>query len=281
MGRCGTTSLSAYIKQHPEINETEIKEIHYFSIDDHYKKGDSYLDEHFKTRPGITSTADTYLLLSDEAPARIKQHNPDIKISVLLRDPVSRTYSNYHYGINNGYEKENISFLDSKEKEKSFLSADIILKNNLCHFEGSLYYKLLQNWLKHFPKEQIQILKTSDLKNEPQKLMDDLSDFLGINRNQIESLDKQNEAKQVKSKSMQQFLLNRDHWLRKTVRMPLKVKFIKSIVLKSGVNDKLYSINKKDGAGYPPMTDEEREFCNDYFKEDRLKLAEQFGVEFN
>lgn len=280
MGRCGTTSLSAYIKQHPEINETEIKEVHYFSIDDHYKKGDAYLDGHFKDRHGVTSTVDTYLLLSDEAPERIKKHNPNIKITVLLREPASRTYSNFHYGINNGYEKEDISFLDSKEKESSFLSADIILKNNLCHFEGSLYHKLLQNWLKYFPQEQIQLLKTSDLKNEPQKLMDELSDFLGVKRNQIESLDKQNVAKQVKSKSMQQFLLNRDHWLRKTVRVPLKVKFIKSIVLKSGVNNKLHSINKKDGEGYPPMTEDERNFCVAYFKEDQLKLMEQFAIEF-
>jgi len=279
MGRCGTTSLSAYIQQHPGINESPIKEVHYFSIDDHYSKGDGYLDEHFNKKQGITSTADTYLLLSTEAPARIKLHNPNIKISVLLRDPVSRTYSNYHYGINNGYEKENISFLASKEKESKFINSDIILKNNLCHFEGSLYFKLLQNWLAHFDKDQIQILLTSDLKNQPQKVMNELSDFLAIDRFTINPLEKQNEAKQVKSKSMQQFLLNRDHWLRKTVRVPLKIKFIKSIVLKSGVNDKLHGINKKEGEGYPAMTEEERLFCVAYFKDDREALNTTFGVE--
>ena len=158
------------------------------------------------------------------------------------------------------------------------MNSDIILKNNLCHFEGSLYNKLLQNWLKHFDKSQIQLLRTSDLKNQPQKVMDELSDFLEIERFTIMPLEKQNEAKQVKSKSMQQFLLNRDHWLRKTVRVPLKVKFIKKIVLKSGVNDKLHDINKKDGEGYPLMTDEEREFCENYFKEDLVALKANFGI---
>lgn len=279
MGRCGTTSLSAYIEQHPEINSSTIKEVHYFSINDHYNRGIEFLREHFRDKPGLYSTADTYLLMSEEAPVRIKQHNPNIKISVLLRDPVSRTYSNFHYGINNGYEKEDISFLESKSKEEKFLNADIILRNNLCHFEGSLYSKLLQNWLEHFPKEQIQILRTKDLKEDPQQIMDNLSRFLGIGSFEIEPLEKQNKATQVRSRSLQQFLLNRDHWLRRTVRGPLKIKFVKSIVMRSGLNDRLYSLNKKDGEGYPPMTEEERKFCEAYFREDRAALKAEFGVE--
>ncbi len=278
MGRCGTTSLCAYIEQHPGINTSPIKEVHYFSIQELYEQGEEYLSQHFEKAAGITSTADTYLLLSEEAPARIKAHNPQIKLTVLLRDPASRTYSNYHYAINNGYDKSGVSFIESLEHERQFLDEGIILKNNLCHWEGSLYHKLLNNWLAHFPKEQICVLRTMDLINAPQLVMDRLCEHLGLEKIEIYPLEKQNAAKQVKSRSVQQFLLNRDHWLRKVVRVPLKIRFFKKLVLKSGVNDGLHRINKKDGEGYPPMTPEERAFCENYFREDLKRLQEDFGI---
>jgi len=38
MGRCGTTSLSEYIKQHPDINCSSVKEVHYFSIEELFER---------------------------------------------------------------------------------------------------------------------------------------------------------------------------------------------------------------------------------------------------
>lgn len=278
MGRCGTTSLSDYIRQHPHINNSVIKEVHYFSIDDHYKRGKAFLQEHFSTTTGLQSTSDTYLLLSDKGPERVLEHNPNIKITVLLRDPVSRTYSNYYYSINNGYEKENTGLVDSLKKEKQFLSGDIILKNNLCHFEGSLYYKLLSKWLKHFDKSQIQILRTRDLQENPQKVMDQLSSFLAVDPFIITPLTAQNKAKRVKSKALQQFLLNRDHWLRNLIRRPLQIKVIKGFIIRSRINDRISLMNKKHGDGYPTISPEEKEFCQDYFKNDLNKLKEHFNI---
>ncbi len=278
MGRCGTTSLSDYINQHPGINSSNVKEVHYFSIDDLYQRGTPYLSEHFHDKPGPTSMADTYLLLSKEGPERIKEHNPNIKITVLLRDPSTRAYSNYHYSLNNGYERGGIGFLESHQKEKEYLSGDIILRNNLCHFEGSLYFKHLSLWLRHFTREQILILRTEDLQNSPQQLMDRLCAFLEVDLFTVRVLDKKNKAQKVRSRSLQQFLLNRNHWLRKTVRAPLKIKIIKGVVLKSGVNNRLYKLNEKTGIGYDAMNEEELKFCRDYFKDDLHKLEESFGV---
>jgi len=234
--------------------------------------------EHFQKKPGPTSTADTYLLLSKEGPERIKAHNPDIKITVLLRDPATRAFSNYHYSINNGHEREKIGFLESLQKEKEYLSGDIIMRNNLCHFEGSLYFKQLVLWMEHFSREQILVLRTEDLQNDPQQVMDELSNFLQVENFTFQVLDEKNKAKQVRSKSLQQFLLNRNHWLRKTVRAPLRIKFMKNIVLRSGVNNRLYKLNEKAGEGYHAMNEEELKFCSDYFKEDLSLLEEGFGV---
>ena len=278
MGRCGTTSLSDYINQHPHIANTVIKEVHFFSVDDHYQRGETFLQDHFNLKTGSFTTTDTYLLMSDKGPERVYKHNPDIKITVLLRDPTSRTYSNYHYSLNNGYQKSSIGLIESLKKEKEFLAGDIILKNNLCHFEGSLYHKLLCNWLKYFGQDQIQILRTEDLQKTPQKVIDQLSNFLEIPRFQITPLEAKNKAKKVKSKALQQFLLNRNHWLRNLIRRPMRIKIIKSFVIKTRINDRVNSMNKKYGAGYPPMTEQEKEFCSTFFMDDLKKLKDDFNI---
>ncbi len=278
MGRCGTTSLSEYIKQHPNINCSSVKEVHYFSIEKLFERGDSYLAEHFNNRSGITSMADTYLLLSKEGPARIHAHNPNIKITVLLREPTSRAYSNYHYSINNGYERKDVTFLETFQNESDYSEEGIILRNNLCHFEGSLYFKQLSFWLNYFKPDQLLILKTQDLKDDPQLTMNKFFDFLEVDRFKVRILEAQNIAKKVRSKSIQQFLLNRNHWLRKTVRAPLKIKWIKGAIIKSGVNDKLHQFNAKKGEGYRPILEEEAKFCADYFEEDLRLLKETFGI---
>ena len=216
--------------------------------------------------------------MSDKGPERVYKHNPDIKITVLLRDPTSRTYSNYHYSLNNGYQKSSIGLIESLKKEKEFLAGDIILKNNLCHFEGSLYHKLLCNWLKYFDQDQIQILRTEDLQKTPQKVIDQLSNFLEIPRFQITPLEAKNKAKKVKSKALQQFLLNRNHWLRNLIRRPMRIKIIKSFVIKTRINDRVNSMNKKYGAGYPPMTEQEKEFCSTFFMDDLKKLKDDFNI---
>ena len=51
------------------------------------------------------------------------------------------------------------------------------------------------------------------------------------------------------------------------------------MVLKSNVVDKIKESNRQEMA-YPLMTEIEKEFCNNYFKEDLQKLNEDFGVSF-
>jgi hypothetical protein len=165
-GRSGTTSLVAYLQQHPKINFSKIKEVTYFSVKNHYERGETFLQSFFKeTNTELNATSDTYLLMDVLAPERVFNYNPDIKITVILRDPSSRTYSNYNYSINHGYINKNISLIDSQKLEAEILEgSDIIEQNNHCNFYGSLYCLHLNNWLKSLKKEQIFICTTDQLK---------------------------------------------------------------------------------------------------------------------
>ena len=278
-GRSGTTSLVAYLQQHNAINFSKIKEVTYFSVLDHYQRGEQFLHDFFENDKGLFTTSDTYLLMDKDAPKRMFDYNPNMKIAVILREPSARTYSNYNFSVNHGYIASTVGFIASEQLETAYLESDIIEQNNHCNFYGSLYHKHLKNWLTYFKKEQLFICTTDQLKANPELLMGNYFDFLGIEKIKITELVAQNAAAGVKNKTLNNFLVNRDHWLRKLIRKPLQIPFLRNLLLNSNVVDKVKNSNK-EAFKYPSMTTEEKTFCENYFANDLQQLKRQFDIEF-
>lgn len=279
-GRSGTTSLVEYLKQHPEINFSTIKEVTYFSVKDHYERGEDYFHSFFEKKHGLPSTSDTYLLMDKDAPARIFQYNPKAKLIVILREPSKRTFSNFQYSINNGYIPNAKSFVGSQSDEDSYLlSKDIAFLNNHCSFYGSLYHRHLMAWLKYFSKDQLFICTTNQLINNPQETLNQLFCFLGVSKREVNIITPKNKASGVKNVGLNNFLINRNHWLRKILRKPLQLSFVRNFIFKTGVVEKIKETNRTDQV-YREMTVEEKQFCDNYFKEDLILLKKDFGIEF-
>ena len=279
-GRSGTTSLYEYLKQHPDVYFSITKEVHYFSIAELYARGESYFHSLFPDVKDqkIIATADTYLLIDKQAPERIKNYNPAMKIIILLRDPVDRAYSNYNYSINYGHEKKQVSFLGSMPLEYDRLNnLNIVDQNNLCHFYGSLYDQHVSYWMQFFPAENFIILKTDDLQKSPQQTVNQLFNFLKIEEIAIDTSQKFNKAAKAKSKYIQQLLLNRDHPLRKIMRIFLKP--FRNILIRSGIIDKISGMNKTE-AVIEPLKEAERKAASAYFEKDLLMLDTNYHIRF-
>ena len=100
----GTTALSALLCTLKSITFSKKKELHFF---DSTKKYDLGLHEYIKHFPIHNSTATTsqripifgestpFYIASRVACERIVKIIPDIKIIILLREPISRAYSEY------------------------------------------------------------------------------------------------------------------------------------------------------------------------------------------
>jgi len=279
-GRSGTTSVYQYLSNHKEVNFSITKEVHYFSIDDLFKRGDKYFHSLFEPQEKkITATADTYLLIDKKAPERIKTYNPEMKLILMLRDPVERAFSNFNYSVNYGHEESNTSFLKTIQLEKSRLNNnDIAELNNTCHFYGSLYYEHLNYWLQFFPLENFILLKLEDLKKDPETFYKQLTVALNIAYIPFEQENiKFNAGSGVKSKWLQQLLLNRDSNLRKTISFFLKP--FRKLIIKSGIIDKVYAINKTEVA-QQQITAEEKQLAQQYFTEDLKMLKLKYGISF-
>lgn len=281
-GRAGTTSMYHHLRPVDAIQWSDIKEVNHFSIDPEYEKGEEHLHSFFKKGTGpVKCSSDTYLLPHPDAPERVYKHNPEAKMIVILRDPVERAYSSYHYGVNNGYHADT-GFLAHLEWEKVHCpeTEDIVTFSNHCHFHGSLYHRHLKRWLQYFPKDQFLVLRTADLASDPEMLYARVGHFLGIEGLETKvdlSQRVHNKGGEARSKSMQQVLANRNHWLRKALRGPIQP--FKWMIVRSGLMETLKRANY-GSEGYPPLDPDTRGKAMEFFKPDVEALYRDFLVSF-
>lgn len=278
-GRSGTTSLYHLLAAHDKVCYSKVKEVPYFSIGDLFGRGEVFFHSFFRKCNGasVTITADTYLLMDHDAVSRVYAYNPEMKIMVMLRDPVARAYSSYHYAVNNGHHEAYRDFLDSIEAEKNIRQEpDIVRRNNFGHFYGSLYYEHLSKWAAVFPKEQILLLRTRDLSEIPKEFSSKLFAFLNLQDPAL-PVEKFNTAAVPRNMKLERFFIDRDHVLRRVIRK-ITPPFIKRTVVGSGIVDRLHEANRKEQRNQPMSSEQEREARN-YFLKDLQLLKQEFQVD--
>ena len=117
--RGGTTSLYNYVLEHSSIRplfpgRMHLKGVHYY--DSNYDRGLRWYRSHFPLRvggrylvqpgisPAITGEASPYYLFHPLAAERLAADFPDVRLIVLLRDPVERAYSHFKERTHHGGE---------------------------------------------------------------------------------------------------------------------------------------------------------------------------------
>ncbi len=95
--KAGTTALYIYLAKHPEIVAAENKEPHFFDCPFRYSQGIEYYHSLFPyidpKNPKITFDASGGYLANPSAYQKIYQYNPQLKLIVLLRNPIDRAFS--------------------------------------------------------------------------------------------------------------------------------------------------------------------------------------------
>lgn len=196
--RGGTTSLYHYLLQHPHIHGATTKQIEYFSKN--YDKSIAWYRSYFPLRitrklcnklgmPFRTGEASTEYLHLRTVAERARELLPDTQIIVLLRDPVNRAYSHYNHAVKNN--KEDLSFAQAIEKEQERIDGEQekVEENpgytNL-HYRSHTYLtrgkyaEFLKPWFDHFDRDQIKVIKSENLFQEPGETTNDVFRFLGV-----------------------------------------------------------------------------------------------------
>ncbi len=121
--RGGTTSLYRYLAAHPGVLPASRKELHYFT-NRHDRGPDWYRSQFPPTPPGtITGESTPYYLFHPHAPRRLHAFAPDVKLIVLLRNPVDRAYSHYQLQVRRRH--ETLPFEEAIAREEERLAGEL------------------------------------------------------------------------------------------------------------------------------------------------------------
>lgn len=187
--KAGTTSLCEYLRQHPQIYMSPVKEPHFFSqgaplplprwAKPPILSTDDYLSLFRAADPAKHSAvgeASTSYLWDARTSERLRAQLPSAKIIALLRDPVERAYSHYLNDVREGI--MTMSFEEAIRHEMR--SSKKGLAWSPKYVELGMYGKQIERYLRHFPRENMLILPFQELVNHPTKLINEVVVFLGL-----------------------------------------------------------------------------------------------------
>lgn len=190
--KAGTTSLYTYLAQHPQIIEAKVKEVQFFSV--YYNKGVMWYRSKFPTKyqineRKITGEASPYYLFHPHAPKRIYKLLPNIKLIVMLRDPVDRAISHYFHELRE--ENEFLPMEEAFRNEKKRIKPELIKmqadesynsETYRCYSYKSrgIYVDQLIRYFSLFSKDKMLILKSEDLFSNPKGILKDVLAFLEV-----------------------------------------------------------------------------------------------------
>lgn len=177
-GKAGTTWLWEMLRQHPDLFLPDVKEIDWFNEisfegsdvrnPNHAKSVEWYLSHFDDARPGQVSGEISPSYLWDATAARsIHDFDPDMKVLVMLRDPVERLFSSYLYGKQKGAIGRHLTF------EEALVRVDYLLGR-------AAYCPGLHRYLDLFDRAQVKAVFHDDLVVDPVALLEEIEAFIGV-----------------------------------------------------------------------------------------------------
>lgn len=210
--RCGTTSLFKDLAAHPQVlRPGTVKGTDYYTL--HSYRGLDWYRGHFPVRalarlrtrrtgaPQVFEAC-TYYLFHPQAVGRMVADMPDIKLVVMLRDPVERAFSHFKHEVARGFETVT-DFEQALDLEPSRLEGEVermaadpryesIHHRHHAYATRGQYAEQLERVFEHYPREQVHICQSESFFAEPDKEFARLTDFLGLERWQPASFDQFN-----------------------------------------------------------------------------------------
>jgi hypothetical protein len=203
------------VKEPNFFSSKEVSSLYYDSKSiDNTKSYHSLFSENNK----IMGEASVSYLFYEDVPKRIHDYNEGAKVIIMLRAPLERALSHYLMDCRLGF--CNLSLEDifsNKEKYPQFFQQFI---------ELGLYNSQLERYLSVFGKDRVKIIFYSDFKIRTAQIMNEVTDFLDIEKLDID-FTIQNPFLSPSS-SLVSFLY-KFNWIRKSVKFLISKKSLELV----------------------------------------------------
>jgi len=210
--KCGTSSLFRYLVKHPNVLPGILKEPNFFGKGSNFVQ--QHIDKYWSLFPSIENNGDLYfewpelnsegLLYHEEVrvprntdiqhitgeasantffevePELVYRYQPDIKLILLIREPVERAFS--HHRMYHRFMEEARGGFDVTDFATDVRNEmHTIAKGGTGEFLApGIYLNRLKKWLAVFPDNQLKVFTLGELERDPQSVMNQITAYLGI-----------------------------------------------------------------------------------------------------
>jgi len=282
-GRCGSTSLYAYCRLHPQIGMSHLKEPNYFVFRDErpplggpgvararrlaVRSARTY-DRLFAAvagRPVIGEASVNYVRFPRVCRA-IREATPGARLVIVLRQPVDRAYSSFLRKRREGLEP-------CERFEEAWADHERRAAGNWwhCMHKGkSLYHAQVRPYVEAFPAEQIHVVLSEEFRRDPPRTMAEVFSFLGVDPEPARRCNQlHHEGGEIRSWLLRQ-LWHGTTGLRAALApaapLPLRGRLFPILASRRGV-----------WSGNPPLAPEPRERFTRELRDDILRLQDLIG----
>lgn len=263
--KCGTTSLAAWLSDHPQVFFSQCKEPHHFNTDENWVWTPSH-DEYeslFKDsseRHLAIGEGSVWYLHSQHAVPNIEQYAPHAKYLVCMRNPVEMAYSLHEQQVVSGNEHI-LDFTEAWRLNNARLRGEAVSRwcrepKHLAYGTACLLGAQLQRLYAQVPRERVHVVLLDDVKLDARKAYLKVLSFLGVDDDGRTDFAVKNPAKARKSML-----------LRRAVQVLGGLKRSLGIKHRFGL---LNAIDKRNiqYRARAPLSEEMRADLHDFFRED-------------
>lgn len=195
----GTTYLYSLLSTHPQIVGSARKEVQSFSL--YSDKGLPWYRAQFPAKhkveapsasmgkPVIAGEASPYYMFHPRAIRNLAATLPDVKIIVLLRNPVTRAVSHYNHNVERGFEKLGFEEALAAEPSRTKGQRELMLASetyqseayrNFSYVARGDYLPQLEEIVGRFPHENVLVLASEPFFKDPAATVKQVCGFLGV-----------------------------------------------------------------------------------------------------
>jgi hypothetical protein len=209
--KAGSSSLFEYMRRHPQVHMPPEKGLNYFNMDRIHERGwqwyaaammrgaapdavcgeatveyingtpfgDLAQNEREVGWPLRRPTGESPI--PETVPRRIRSALPDVKLVCVLRDPVSRAYSHYRMEVLERSETRTFEeAIDDLMEPAAMARARDVPTRTTAYLTNGEYYRGLAGFLNVFPEEQLLVIFSDELADDPLETLTTVFEFIGV-----------------------------------------------------------------------------------------------------
>jgi hypothetical protein len=176
--KAGTTSLAAWLDEHPDVHIAPQKETRFFNTPYNFWLGVDWYREQFAGAGTARAVGDATPLMQNPLAVRhMADLLPDARLVAILRNPVDRAFSHYQHIRALGQERRSFrEALAAERADEPGARGD----PPRDYLQRGRYLRQLQAVAERYDRERLHIVLFEDLRDRPHDAVREVLRFIGV-----------------------------------------------------------------------------------------------------